>query len=72
MAPRSLLTEMLRGIRDCGADTWIRAASTDVAAHCGVDFISRRLWDGLKQRYRSHDLTRLAVATLGDIVFDPG
>src|SRR5216683_5972668 len=72
MASRSLLTEMLRGVRDRGADARIGAASTDVAAHCGVDVITRGLRVGLEQRYRRHDLTRLAVATLGDIVLDPG
>src|SRR6266851_10163427 len=70
MAARSLLTEMLRGFRDRGADPRISAASTDVAAHCGVDVITRGV--GLEQRYRRHDLTRLAVATLGHIVLDPG
>src|SRR6266404_3617490 len=72
MASRLLLTEMLRGIRDRGADARVGAASTDVAAHCGVDVITRGLRVGLEQRYRRHDLTRLAVATLGHIVLDPG
>src|ERR1700741_4671292 len=72
MAPSSFLVEMLRGVRDRGTDARIGAASTDVAAHCGVDVITRGLRVGLEQRYRRHDLTRLAVATLGDVVLDPG
>src|SRR6202011_2233503 len=71
MAARSLLTEMLRGVRDRGADSRIGAASTEVAAHRGVDVVTRGLRVGLEQCNRGHDLPRLAVAALGHIVLNP-
>src|SRR6266478_8374497 len=71
MASRSLLTEMLRGGGDRGADSRIGAASTEVAAHRGVDVITRGVRVGLEQCNRGHDLPRLAVAALGHIVLDP-
>jgi hypothetical protein len=40
MAARSLLTEMLGGVGDRGADARIGSASTDVADHCRVDVIT--------------------------------
>src|SRR5260370_33980102 len=51
MAARSLLTEMLRGVRDRGADPRLAAASTDDAAPCGIDVITRGFRGGLGQRY---------------------
>src|SRR5258707_15852767 len=64
IAARSLLTEVLRGVRDRGSDRRIGAASTDFAAHCGGDVIVRGLRTVLVQRYCGHDLTRLDVSTL--------
>src|SRR6266404_914700 len=40
MAGRSQLPEILRGVRNRGADSRVGAASTEVAAHRGVDVIT--------------------------------
>src|SRR5260221_11465420 len=52
---RSLLAELLRGVCDRRADARIGTASTDVAAHCGVDVITRGLRIGLEQCHCRHD-----------------
>jgi len=49
IAAHSLFSERIRGICDRGANSRIRAASTEVSAHRGVDVVTRRLRVGLEQ-----------------------
>src|SRR5262245_40778518 len=53
-----------------GADARIGPAWTDVR-HSSVDVGVRRSWRLLQQRYRGHDLPRLAIAALRNIELDP-
>src|SRR5258708_40261418 len=49
IAAHSLFSERIRGICDRGANSRIRAASTEVSAHRGVDVVPRGLRIGLEQ-----------------------
>src|SRR5262245_17867071 len=60
------------GFLDRGPDARIRAAATDVPRHGAIDVRVGRLRLGGKQRARRHDLTRLAIATLGHVQRKPG
>src|SRR5882724_4445947 len=71
MAALSLFSERIRGVRDRGANSRIRAASTEVSAHRGVDVVTRGLRVGLEQCNRRHDLPGLAVTALRHVVLDP-
>src|SRR5262245_26184294 len=53
------------------SDALVRPAPTDVGDRL-VDVLVGRLWILLEQRGRGHDLTRLAVATLGHVERGPG
>jgi len=52
-------------------DTLVRAAPTEDITHCFIDLLVGWAWVFSKKRHSSHDLPRLAVATLGDFFRDP-
>jgi hypothetical protein len=52
-------------------DAYIRAASTDVPAHCRVYLIIGRGRRLFQQSNGGHNLSRLAIAALGNIEFLP-
>src|SRR5205814_6502138 len=60
-----------RRLLDGGADTRVRPAAADVAAHGLVDLGLARLRLALQQRGRGHDLAGLTVAALGHARVDP-
>src|SRR5262245_3599818 len=60
------------GFLDRGPDARIGAAATDVPRHGAIDVRVGWLRLGGKQRARRHDLTRLAIATLGHVQRKPG
>src|SRR5260370_20319244 len=67
----------LTRLHGCGAvdgltDSLVRAAAADVAAHGIVDIGVGGVGLFRKQRYRGHDLSRLAVAALRNVFFHPG
>src|SRR5260370_1038247 len=57
--------------RDGSADSRIGPASTYIPAHRSIYKFTRRICVGCKQCNRRHDLSRLTVAALRNIVFDP-
>src|SRR5690554_1397834 len=57
---------------DCGANTRIGAAAAYVAAHGFINLLFIGCGRVFEQAYGCHNLTRLAVAALGDVIFDPG
>src|SRR6266436_1502438 len=71
IAAHSLFSERIRGVCDRGANSRIRAASTEVSAHRGVDVVTRGLRVGPEQCDRRHDLSGLAVTALRHVVLDP-
>src|SRR6266403_4772475 len=71
IAAHSRFSERIGGICDRGANSRIRAASTEVSAHRGVDVVTRGLRVGPEQCDRRHDLSGLAVTALRHVVLDP-
>src|SRR5690625_1893357 len=57
---------------DCRADTVVGAASAQIARHCPVDILVAWLRCGSQQRRCRHQLTRLAISTLRNIMINPG
>src|SRR5579871_3742413 len=53
------------------ANAFVRATATDVAAHRDVDLIVGRCRCAREQCRGRHDLTRLAIAALRHVFFDP-
>src|ERR1019366_1648675 len=66
-----LSLEGLCGRVNRGADTGIRRATANIAAHRTVDVGIRRRRVLLEKRRRRHDLTALAIAALGYLKPDP-
>src|SRR5882672_8883931 len=64
------LRRFRRGV-DRGADAGVSAAAADVG-HRRVDVLVARARVPREERNRRHDLARLAVAALRDLVVDPG
>src|SRR5271154_1414542 len=60
------------GAMDGSADALVGAATADVSAHEVVDVGVGRLRLFCEQRDCGHNLSRLAVAALGNVFFDPG
>src|SRR5208283_6070246 len=60
-----------RCVLDRLPDAHIRAAAADVTGHGRVDVGVIRVWDGVKQGRRRHDLARLAIAALNDFQVQP-
>ena len=54
------------------ADTLVGAAAADVAAHGVIDVGIARMWIACQKRRSRHDLSRLAVAALDDLMVKPG
>lgn len=48
------------------------AATAQITGHGVVDVLVCRIWMSSKECCRSHDLARLAIAALSDLMFDPG
>src|SRR2546427_13127882 len=65
------ISRLLRRAMDGGADPLVGAAAADVR-HGGVDVGVAGAAVLGEQRRGGHDLTRLAVAALGDVLGDPG
>src|SRR5258706_2266765 len=59
------------GLADSIADFRIGAAAADIG-HLTVDIGIARMGIALQKRRRRHDLTRLAIAALRYLLFDPG
>ena len=57
---------------DRSADARIGAAAAEIGAHGAVDLLICRLRVNVEKTRCLHDLPGLAVAALGDLVFDPG
>src|SRR5689334_22526441 len=53
-------------------DAHVSAAAADVSIHRADDLFVRRIGRPREQRRAGHDLTRLAVAALGDVNLFPG
>ena len=60
------------GAVDGGANVPVSPTAADVAAHGFVDIGVGRLGLFREQRSRAHDLPGLAIAALGNVLFDPG
>src|SRR5690606_21816927 len=69
---RVSLRQLVRCLMDGSTDARIGAAAADIAAHGLVDLLFGGCGAGLEQAYRRHDLPRLAIAALGDVLLDPG
>src|SRR5512133_3756155 len=69
--PPSLLHRFSTGDMDRPADTAVGAAAAEIATHGAVDICVRRLRLLLQQGHGRHDLPRLAVAALGNILCQP-
>src|SRR6188768_3202761 len=54
-----------------GPNSWIRPAAAEIATHSRVDLCVGRRWFLPEQRTGGHNLTRLAVAALRNVNFDP-
>ena len=65
-------TQVLRRFFDRRADTHVRCATANIAAHGGVDIRITRLLLLGEQRGSRHDLSRLAIAALRNVDFLPG
>src|SRR5512133_4191416 len=70
--PPSLLHRFSTGDMDRPADTAVGAAAAEIATHGAVDICVRRLRLVLQAGHGRHDLPRLAVAALGNILCQPG
>ena len=57
---------------DRSADARIGATATQVGGHGRIDVLIRGRGVEIQKRGRLHDLARLAVAALRDLMFDPG
>src|SRR6516165_3891974 len=57
---------------DRPAHALISPAATDQVRHRRVDIVVRRVWLLPQQRRSGHDHSWLAVAALGNILFNPG
>ena len=69
---RTSLDAEFRGEMDRAADGLIGPAAADVVAHGFVDIGVGGVGGLRQQRGRRHDLPRLAVAALRDVLLDPG
>ena len=49
----------------------VRHAAADAAGHYCINVLVRRIREILEQRRRLHDLSRLAVAALWNLQFEP-
>jgi hypothetical protein len=70
--PHLLLLHLRGRAVDRFADARVGAAAADVRSHVAIDLVVGRLRVSLEQRRRAHDLPRLAVAALRDVLLDPG
>src|SRR5882757_3246999 len=59
------------GQLDGGAYAGVGRATADVSGHCRIDFSIIGRGIALDESRRAHDLTRLAVAALDDLEFEP-
>lgn len=55
-----------------GADTYVSTTAADIARHGAVDVGVTGFLVGFEQGGSAHDLTALAVTTLGHVMLDPG
>jgi hypothetical protein len=58
-------------IFDSGTDTCVSTATANIASHSGVNVFVAGVFVFAEQCSSAHELTRLAIATLGNLVFDP-
>src|SRR5690606_8908413 len=63
--------ERAGGALDRGANPHVRGTPADVAGHRSIDIRICRLLVLLEQRDCAHDLPRLTVAALGNVLGDP-
>src|SRR6266446_6477071 len=68
---RRAMSHPLGGALDRAPDTQVGRAAAQVARHGGVDVRVGRLGVLGEERGGLHDLTRLAIAALGDLFGDP-
>src|SRR5258706_10616184 len=61
----------LRGLLDRLTNTDIGPTAADGAGHRSIDFGVRWLWLARQKRRCGHDLARLAIAALDDLVVEP-
>jgi hypothetical protein len=57
---------------DSSTNTCVSAASANVSCHCSVNVFVRWVFVLAQQSGCAHELARLAIATLGHLVLDPG
>ena len=55
---------------NCAANAIVRPAAANVG-HCRVDIGVARMWILLEERGRGHDLSRLTITALRDLLGDP-
>jgi hypothetical protein len=62
-------------VYDCAnrfVDSWVSHAATQIPSHGGLYLVIRWVWVGTKKRNGLHNLTRLTVPTLWNLMFNPG
>src|SRR6185312_5815648 len=65
------MSHLLRRAVDRAADAIVGAAAADVAGHRAIDVLVGRLRVGGEERRGRHDLSRLTVAALRDVLLHP-